>query len=103
MREIEAIENNKPVEEITEFAWYSVGVVRVAVSKGYKNAKGEFYPYPGQQPEVYQILQGDFQSLMSKKGKKPKDVFRKDDLWEYIDKIRKGQGAEAINQITQHG
>lgn len=62
--------------------------VRALVGYGSRDANGNFTPSDAQVYENY-LIQGDaYNELLAAKGPKPAGVFRKDDLWEPIDKHR---------------
>lgn len=86
-------------EDIIEYTYNSGGVVRCLVGHGETNAEGRFIPTPSQNYEVYEITSQAFDKLMAAnplKGK-PAGVFRKDDLWSFVDSIRD----QVLNQSAQ--
>jgi hypothetical protein len=77
-------------EDIVEYTYNSGGVVRCLVGHGEVNAVGQFVPTPSQNYEVYELTGAAFDALMQANAKtgKPAGVFRKDDLWEFVDGTR---------------
>lgn len=95
-------------EDIVSFEHYIGSWVKVLVAKG-AIENGSFIPFPNQTYEVVNILdvpgitqsmtdvivrepQLDYQDLMSANPtwapQKPEGVFRKEDLWHFVDLIR---------------
>lgn len=77
-------------EEIIEYTHHVGGLVRCMVGHGEINETGQFIPTPAQNYEIYEITESSYAALMAADpvSGKPADVFRKDDLWPYIDAIR---------------
>lgn len=79
-------------EDIVEYTWHSGGLVRVVIGHGEPDENGRFVPTPNQQYEVRDIIGSNYQDLMSDQiiPGKPANVFRKDDLWIFVDRVRNG-------------
>lgn len=80
-------------EDIVEYTYHSGGLVRVVIGHGEPDENGNFVPTPNQHYEVRDIVGSNFTDLMSNQviPGKPANVFRKDDLWIFVDRIRNGQ------------
>ena len=74
-------------EEIVEYSWSLGGLIRVLVAYG-ELVDGNFVPSPGQTYESYELSGVDFTNVMNPRGDKPANTFKKEDLWEDIDKLR---------------
>lgn len=61
--------------------------VQIYIATGTQSIE-RFIPISSQMYETITIQGHLYEELMASKGNKPKDVFRKEDLWEYIDTIR---------------
>lgn len=78
-----------PYEDIISYECNFPGkFVKILVGTGTLDSNGEFTPDPDQNYEYIIIDYQDFEDLMSASESKPKNVFRKDDLWVYVDKGR---------------
>ena len=81
-------------EEIVSYEHHILAkLVRVHIAIGDADAEGRFVEITGQSYEPVDIRDNRYQELMAevkKDGKvvKPAGVFRKDDLWAQIDKLR---------------
>lgn len=77
-------------EEIIEYTYHSDGLVRCLVGHGEIGQDGRFVPTPSQNYEVYELTGAAFEQLMQANAKtgKPAGVFRKDDLWDFVDDAR---------------
>lgn len=64
-------------------------VVNILVGVGSIDLDGNFIVAPNQTYRSYSITGSDFDNLMSSTSTKPANVFRKDDLWEPIDKTNR--------------
>lgn len=62
--------------------------VKVLVGSGTLSAEGIFTPYENQNYQYYIIDGQEYENLMSATDSKPSGVFRKDDLWPFIDTYR---------------
>ena len=62
--------------------------VKILVGTGTLSSDGEFVPNSNQNYEPIIVDYDNFQELMSATGTKPQNVFRKEDLWVYVDKNR---------------
>lgn len=62
-------------------------VINILVGIGSTDLNGNFIVAPSQTYRSYTIIGSDFDDLMASTSTKPANVFRKDDLWEPIDKI----------------
>ena len=104
MRKAAKVDPTEVYEDIVEYVWHVSGIVRVSVAKGWME-EGEFRTFPSQNLEMHQIMYEDYEELMAEKGSKPKGEFRKEDLWEFVDRVRSGTDAltrrEARGRITQ--
>ncbi len=74
------------------------GMVRVYVGAGHE-LDGKFVPLPMQTYEIYEIVDADYRDLMSDNG----GNFRKDDLWKYIDRCRRGEDCRTIQRLRMQG
>lgn len=77
-------------EDIVEYS-HQVGIgVRCLVGHGEINEAGEFIATPSQNYELYEITGAAYEELMAANLEtgKPVGVFRKDDLWSFIDGAR---------------
>lgn len=77
-------------EDIVEYT-HVVGVgVRCLVGHGEINQEGRFIPTPSQNYELYEITGPAYEVLIASDNRsgKPAGVFRKDDLWSFIDNAR---------------
>jgi len=75
-----------PYEDIISYECnYPGKFVKVLVGTGTTNSEGEFVPNSNQNYEYIIIENDNFQELMSAKGTKPQNVFRKEDLWVHVD------------------
>lgn len=73
-------------EDIVSYEHHIAGrFVRVLVGFGTALPDGGFLVAESQNYDNF-IIQGDaYEDLMAAKGKKPAGVFRKDDLWQFVD------------------
>lgn len=85
-------------EEIISYEHHMIGkMVRAHVGIGDEAADGSFVEIPGQTYEPIDIRESRYAELMAevkdKDGNvvKPAGVFRKDDLWIQIDKLRRAR------------
>ena len=63
--------------------------VKILIGSGTKDSTtGNFIPAPEQVYEYIVLQNEDFDNLMKASGGKPAGVFRKDDLWPYVDYLR---------------
>lgn len=62
--------------------------IKILVGVGTLNELGEFVPNDNQNFEPVIIDYNDFLELMAASDTKPQNVFRKDDLWVYVDRNR---------------
>lgn len=84
-----------PYEDIISYECNFPGkFVKILVGNGTLDSNGEFTPDPDQNYEYTIIDYQDFEDLMSASESKPKNVFRKDDLWIYVDKGRQKRKEE---------
>lgn len=75
-------------EDITSYTHNLINkFVQIYIASGTHSIEG-FTPISSQMYETITIQGNLYDELMAPKGNKPKEVFRKDDLWEYIDTIR---------------
>jgi hypothetical protein len=91
-------------EDIIEYTYHSGGVVRCLVGHGEVNVDGKFVPTPSQNYEVYEITAEAFDSLMNANATtgKPAGVFRKNDLWDYVDAARNRYlNQKSIEQVIE--
>lgn len=84
-------------EEIIEYTHNLGGIVRCLVGHGEEDENGNFIPTPSQNYEVYELTDVAYQELMAANAetKKPAGVFRKEDLWGFIDGARDNRIARA--------
>ena len=83
-------------EDIVSYEHNLVGrFVRVLVGTGTVTVAGEFVPAENQNFENIIIQDGQYDDLMAAKNGKPDGVFRKSDLWAYIDSERSAVIAKA--------
>lgn len=100
MRKVHQVNPDEIGEHIIEWSYHDAGAVRVGVAQGYM-VNGVFQPFPGIQIQHYQIMFEDFDKLMAATDNKPQGVFRRDDLWHFIDLCRQGKDACTLRQKTQ--
>ena len=63
--------------------------VKILIGSGTKDSTtGNFIPAPEQGYEYIVLQNEDFDNLMKASGEKPAGVFRKEDLWPYVDYLR---------------
>lgn len=62
--------------------------VKILVGTGTFSSDGEFVPNSNQNYEPIIVDYDNFQELMSATDTKPQNVFRKEDLWVYVDRDR---------------
>ena len=63
--------------------------VKILIGSGTKDSTtGNFIPAPEQVYEYIVLQNEDFDNLMKASGEKPAGVFRKEDLWPYVDYLR---------------
>lgn len=62
--------------------------VKILIGNGTQNTLGEFIPYPEQGYECITLQAQEFDQLMAAGGGKPAGVFRKEDLWPFVDTLR---------------
>ena len=72
--------------------------VKILIGNGIQDTLGEFIPYPEQGYECITLQGSDFDSLMEAKGAKPSGVFRKEDLWPFVDALRPIIASEITTQ-----
>ena len=73
-------------EDIVSYEHHLAGkFVRVLVGFGTAMPDGSFIPSEDQNYENYIIQEPAYSALMAATDTKPAGVFRKDDLWQYID------------------
>ncbi len=78
-----------PYEDIVSYECnYPGKFVKVLVGTGTLNESGEFTPDSNQNYEPIIIDFLDYEELMAETENKPANVFRKEDLWTYVDKDR---------------
>lgn len=77
-------------EDIIEYTHHVGIIVRCLVGHGEINEYGDFIPTPSQNYEIYEISGEAYESLIAADPEtgKPAGVFRKDDLWTFIDGAR---------------
>lgn len=77
-------------EDIIEYTHLVGGGVRCLVGHGEINQEGKFIPTPAQNYELYEIFGSAYEALIAANNAngKPAGVFRKDDLWSFIDGAR---------------
>lgn len=77
--------------------------VKILVGTGTLSSDGEFVPNSNQNYEPIIIDNDSFQELMSATDIKPQNVFRKDDLWVHVDRVRQRAKEEQdlfINRVV---
>lgn len=88
MREKQIL-NITPYEDIISYECnYPGKFVKVLIGSGTLNAEGIFVPYENQNYEYIMIDFDNYDILMAAKGTKPANVFRKEDLWPFVDSHR---------------
>lgn len=76
--------------------------VKILIGSGIKDATtGTFIPTPEQSYECIVLQNEDFDNLMKASGEKPAGVFRKEDLWPYVDRHRQKAKEEYDKFITK--
>lgn len=81
--------NLTPYEDIVSYECnYPGKFVKVLIAVGTINAEGIFVPYDNQNYEYILIDNDNFDNLMAETHTKPIGVFRKDDLWKFVDEHR---------------
>ncbi len=90
--------NIAPVEDIISYECnYPGKFIKILVGVGNDDGKGNFMPTPDQSYEVITLYDEDFDALMAATETKPKNVFRKEDLWPFVDSLRPIVAAEKLN------
>lgn len=77
--------------------------VKILVGTGTLSSDGEFVPNSNQNYEPIIVDYDNFQELMSATDIKPQNVFRKDDLWVHVDRVRQRAKEEQdlfINRVV---
>ncbi len=98
---IKPTSNAIPYEDIVSYECnYPGRFVKVLVGSGTLNASGEFSPDDNQNYEPITVDFSDYDELMSIKDTKPANVFRKEDLWPYVDKHRAKKEAEYLKSLA---
>lgn len=69
---------------------YASKFVRILVGEGVEDVNGNFVPRQEQNYECITLYNEDFDALMAANPskQKPQGVFRKEDLWDFVDTIR---------------
>lgn len=90
-----------PYEDIVSYECnYPGKFVKVLVGTGTLNESGEFIPDANQNYEPIIIDFLNYEELMAGTESKPANVFRKEDLWLYVDKDRFKKEEEYSKAIT---
>ena len=78
-----------PLEDIISYECnYPGKFIKILVGYGNDDGNGNFIPLPEQGYECVTLQGSDFDQLMEAKGDKPSGVFRKEDLWPFVDALR---------------
>lgn len=76
-------------EDIVSYEHHISGkFVRLLIGYGLSNEDGSFTPSEGQNFESVVIQGLDYETLLAETDTKPAGVFRKEDLWDYVDIAR---------------
>lgn len=100
MRKVTPVAPVDVYDEIVEYTWHASGIVRMTVAQGFIADNGEFQLFPAQNMQTFQVLYEDYEELMAEKGDKPAGKFRKEDLWEFVDRGRSGKDALTKREIA---
>lgn len=61
-------------------------IINILIGIGNIDKNGVFIPQPNQTYRTYSIIGAEFDTLMEETSTKPAGVFRKEDLWEPVDR-----------------
>lgn len=88
MREKPAIVITQYEDIISYECNYQSKFVKVLIGIGSANSVGDFVPFDNQNYQYNIIDNENFDALMAANGSKPMGVFRKEDLWPFVDIYR---------------
>lgn len=90
--------NAASLEDIISYECnYPGKFIRVLIGIGNDDGLGNFVVLPEQNYEVITLYEKEFDELMAPVGNKPANVFRKEDLWTFIDTLRPVIAQEKLN------
>jgi len=99
---IKQVEIVVPYEDIISYECnYPGKFIKILVGSGSLNSAGEFVPTENQNYEPIIVDYDNFQELMAATDTKPQNVFRKEDLWPYVDRHRQKAKEEYDKFITK--
>lgn len=99
MREIPQIVITNYEDIISYECNFQSKFVKVLIGVGTLSADGLFIPYENQNYQYHIINDQEYDDLMAAKDTKPLGVFRKDDLWPFIDTSRQKVYEEQQSRI----
>ena len=86
-----------PLEDIISYECnYPGKFIKILIGIGNDDGSGNFVPLPEQNYECITLQEQEFNQLMAAGGGKPAGVFRKEDLWPFVDTIRPIIAAEVM-------
>ena len=78
-----------PLEDIISYECnYPGKFIKILIGSGSDDGNGNFIPLPEQNYECITLQEQEFDQLMAAGGGKPAGVFRKEDLWPFVDSLR---------------